>query len=168
MKSKVKDALTIKIVLTDVDGVLTDGGMYYSKEGDVMKKFFVRDGMGVTLLLKNNIPTIIVTKEQNPLIKQWATKMKIKKLYDSVQNKELILEKICRDYRIKPNQIAFIGDDINDIGLLKKVGLSAVPQDGINEAKKVSHYICKNKGGHGAFREFVDLIISKQKIKFKI
>ena len=166
MKSKVKYSPTIKIVLTDVDGVLTDGGMYYSKEGDLMKKFFVRDGMGVTLLLKNNISTIIVTKEQNSLIKRWATKMKIKKLYDGVQDKDLILEKICKNYKVDPNQIAFIGDDINDVGLLKKVGLSAVPQDGISEAKKVSHYICKNKGGHGAFREFADLIISKQKIKF--
>ena len=81
----------IKIVLTDVDGVLTDGGMYYTKEGDVMKKFHARDGMGVTLLRKNNIPTIIVTKEKNQIIKKWAKKMNIKKLYDGIQEKEKML-----------------------------------------------------------------------------
>ena len=82
----------IKIVLTDVDGVLTDGGMYYTKEGDVMKKFHARDGMGVTLLRKNNIPTIIVTKEKNQIIKKWSKKMNVKKLYDGVQIKEKVLE----------------------------------------------------------------------------
>ena len=80
----------IKIVLTDVDGVLTDGGMYYTKEGDVMKKFHARDGMGVTLLRKNNIPTIIVTKEKNQIIKKWSKKMNVKKLYDGVQMKETV------------------------------------------------------------------------------
>ena len=120
----------IKIVLTDVDGVLTDGGMYYSKEGDVMKKFHARDGMGVTLLRKNKIPTIIVTKEKNQIIKNWAEKMKIKKLYSGIQNKEKILEKICKEFSVKPFEVAFIGDDINDLPLLKIVGFSAVPNDG--------------------------------------
>lgn len=150
----------IKIVLTDVDGVLTDGGMYYSDKGDTMKRFHVRDGMGVTLLRKKNIPTIIVTKEKNEIIKQWANKMKIMKLYDGVLEKEKIIEKICKKYKIQPIEIAFIGDDINDVGLLKKVGLAATPNDGIIEAKKISHHICKTKGGCGAFREFADLILS--------
>ena len=88
----------IKLVLTDVDGVLTDGGMYYTKEGDVMKKFHARDGMGVTLLRKNNIPTIIVTKEKNQIIKKWSKKMNVKKLYDGVQMKETVLEKICNEF----------------------------------------------------------------------
>ncbi|NDF25658.1 MAG: 3-deoxy-D-manno-octulosonate 8-phosphate phosphatase [Thaumarchaeota archaeon] len=127
----------IKVVLTDVDGVLTDGGMYYSVKGDIMKRFFVRDGMGVTLLRKVGIPTLIVTKEKNLIIKQWAKKMKIDKVYDGVLDKGLILEEICNNFDVKPEQIAYIGDDINDLGLLKKVGFSATPNDGIEDAKKI-------------------------------
>ncbi|MEM3172629.1 MAG: HAD hydrolase family protein, partial [Candidatus Nitrosotenuis sp.] len=147
---------------TDVDGVLTDGGMYYTNKGDIMKKFHVRDGMGVTLLRKCNIPTLIVTKEETEMVRQWARRMKIKKLYDGVVQKDVILEQICKTFKVKVNEIAYIGDDINDIKLLDKVGLSAVPNDGILEAKKICHYICKSKGGNGAFREFADLILSKQ------
>lgn len=154
----------IRIVLTDVDGVLTDGGMYYSQKGDVLKKFYVRDGMGVTLLRKNNIHTIIVTKEKNETIRQWSSRMKIKKLYDGVVDKETIVLKVCKYFGVTPKQIAYIGDDVNDIGLLKKVGLSATPNDGIKEVKSICDYICKNDGGKGAFRELVDLILLTQKI----
>ena len=86
----------IKIVLTDVDGVLTDGGMYYSTSGDVMKKFHARDGMGISLLKKNGIPTVIVTKEKTQMVKKWAKKMPVAKLYDGIIKKEEILEKIIK------------------------------------------------------------------------
>lgn len=152
----------IKLVITDVDGVLTDGGMYYTNKGDVMKRFFVRDGMGVTLLRKNNIPTIIITKEETEMTRQWAKKMRVAELYEGVIQKELILEKICKKFKVKPDQVAYIGDDVNDLGLLKIVGLAVVPNDAINEAKKICHYKCKTNSGHGAFRELADLILSKK------
>ncbi|RZD47414.1 MAG: 3-deoxy-D-manno-octulosonate 8-phosphate phosphatase [Thaumarchaeota archaeon] len=155
----------IKVVLTDVDGVLTDGGMYYSTKGDIMKKFHARDGMGVTLLRKNNIPTIIVTKEKNEIIKQWSNKMKIDKLLMGILNKETILEKICKNYDVQASEICYIGDDINDLGLLKLVGFSATPSDGIIEAQKICDYICKNNGGNGVFREVANMILSSQKVK---
>ena len=153
------------MVLTDVDGVLTDGGMYYSSKGDVMKKFYTRDGMGVTLLRKNNIPTVIVTKEKNDIIKQWSKKMKINKLLMGIIDKEEVAEKICKRYRINIDEVSYIGDDVNDLGLLKKVGFSATPADGIKEAKKISNYVCKKDGGRGAFREIADLILTAQKVK---
>lgn len=153
----------IKVVLTDVDGVLTDGGMYYSSKGDTMKKFHTRDGMGVTLLRKNKIPTILVTKEKNDIIKEWANKMKIKKLYDGVKKKEMILDQVCQQFKINPKEVAYIGDDVNDSRLLKIVGLSVTPNDGINDIKKNCDYVCKKKGGKGAFREIADLIISVKK-----
>ncbi len=155
--------MNIKIVLTDVDGVLTDGGMYYTEEGDIMKRFFARDGMGVTLLKKANISTIIVTKEKNKIIKQWAKKMNIAKVYDGILDKSSILDIVCKNYHLLPNQVAYIGDDVNDIGLLKIVGLSAVPKDGSTQAKKICNYICKMPGGYGAFRELVDLILLNNK-----
>ncbi len=150
----------IKLVLTDVDGVLTDGGMYYTTQGDIMKKFHTRDGMGVTLLRKYNIPTILITKEKTKMVKQWAAKMKVEKLYDGIIKKNMILDKVCKTFNLKSDEIAYIGDDVNDVPLLKAVCLAVTPNDGTKEAKSVSHYICNLKGGEGAFREFADLIIS--------
>jgi 3-deoxy-D-manno-octulosonate 8-phosphate phosphatase (KDO 8-P phosphatase) len=158
-------ASKIKVVLTDVDGVLTDSGMYYSNKGDIMKKFHTRDGMGVTLLRKNNIPSVIVTKEKNEIIKQWSKKMKIDKLLMGVIKKEAVLEKICKNYGVKSSEICYIGDDVNDLELLKLVGFSATPSDGIIEAQKICDYICKNNGGNGVFREVTNIILLSQKVK---
>ena len=152
----------IKLVITDVDGVLTDGGMYYSAKGDVMKKFFTRDGMGVTLLRKKFIPTLIITKEKTPMVKHWAKNMKIDKLYDGILKKELVIDKICKNYHLKHENIAYIGDDVNDLPLLKKVGFSASPNDGMEIVKEKCDYICKKNGGNGAFREIADLILKSQ------
>lgn len=164
MELKIKNKCKkIKVVLTDVDGVLTDGGMYYTYKGDIMKKFFVRDGMGVTLLRKKNIPTIIITKEKTLIVKKWSKQMKISRLYDGIKNKELMLNKICRLYKVRPEQIAYIGDDVNDIELLKIVGLSVTPKDGSLEVKKIVDYTCKTNSGSGAFRELADLILSQIK-----
>jgi len=150
----------IKVVITDVDGVLTDGGMYYTKDGDIMKKFHARDGMGVTLLRKTGIPTIIVTKEETEIVKKWAERMKVEKLYKGIVQKEILITTICNEYHITNEEISYIGDDINDVELLKKVGLSAVPNDGVIEAKNICDYVCKSNGGEGAFRELVDMILS--------
>lgn len=154
-----KKAKKIKIVLTDVDCVLTDGGMYYAENGDIMKKFHTRDGMGVTLLRKKNISTIIITKEKTKFVKLWAKKMKIEKLYDGIQKKEDLVNTICDRYNVKHEELAYIGDDVNDIALLKKVGLSATPANGISEVKKICDYVCALKGGEGAFRELADLVL---------
>ncbi len=156
IKTKAKK---IRMLITDVDCVLTDGGMYYTENGDIMKKFHTRDGMGVTLLKKKNISTIIITKEKTKFVKQWAKNMKIEKLYDGIQKKEDLVNEICDHYNLKPEELAYIGDDVNDIALLKKVGLSATPANGISEVKKICDYICALKGGEGAFRELADLIL---------
>ena len=159
MKSS-KSAKNIKILLTDVDCVLTDGGMYYTSNGDVMKKFYTRDGMGVNMLRRKGIPTIIVTKEKTQMVKKWAKKMNIEYLYDGIQQKETILKIISKKYNVKNSEIGYIGDDINDIELLKMVGFSATPKDGVLEAQKIVHYICKKNGGEGAFREVADIVLS--------
>jgi YrbI family 3-deoxy-D-manno-octulosonate 8-phosphate phosphatase len=154
MKSK-----NIKILLTDVDGVLTDGGMYYTSTGDTMKKFHTRDGMGVNLLKKSGIPTIIVTKEKTKMVRSWAKKMNVSHIYDGILQKEKILKEICKKYSVTSSQIAYIGDDINDIELLKKVGFSVTPNDGILDAQNIVDYICKKKGGDGVLREVADIIL---------
>ena len=149
----------ISLVLTDVDGVLTDGGLYYSSKGDTMKKFHVRDGMGVNMLKRQSIPTIIVTKEKNQIISQWAKNMNIKKTFDGVLDKGKILDKVCNEFHVLPKNVLYIGDDVNDISLLKKVGISVAPSDAWPQVKKLVDYVTEKKGGEGVFREVSDFIL---------
>ncbi len=158
-----KKCKVIKILLTDVDGVLTDGGMYYTESGERMKKFNARDGMGVELLNKENIKTIFITREKSSIVKKRAIKLNISKCYLGVKNKESLLPKICMDFDVKPTEIAYIGDDINDLDIMKKVGFTATPKDGIKEIKKIADYTCSKTGGNCAFREIIDIIISHRK-----
>ena len=150
----------IKLIATDVDGVLTDGGMYYSSKGDILKKFHARDGMAVSILKKNTIPTVIITKERNQIVKKWSSKMNIDKLFDGVKNKEEIVSKLCKSYGLSENNIAYIGDDVNDLEILKRIGFSVTPKDGNTEVKKIVDYRCKRCGGEGVLREICDLVTS--------
>lgn len=162
MKSKLsttQKCKKIELVLTDVDGVLTDGGRYFSEKGEDLKKFHTRDGMGVNVLLRNKIPTIILTKENSKITKKWAKEMNVLEIYTGLKNKELVLPKICKKYKLKLENLAYIGDDVNDLEVLKQVGFSAVPNDGVFQAKQIADYICKLEGGNGCFREIADKII---------
>jgi len=155
----IKKCKKIKLVLTDVDGVLTDGGRYYSKDGEILKKFHVRDGMGINILLRNNIKTIILTKEKSMITKKWAKDMNVFEVYSGLIKKEQVLTKICKQYKVNLDEIAFIGDDVNDVEVLKKVGFTAVPNDSVFQVKKIADLICKSSGGKGCFREMSDLIL---------
>ena len=149
---------SIKLMITDVDGVLTDGGMYYSEKGESLKKFNTRDAMGMELLKKINIPTLLVTRENSKIVQQRAKKIQVM-LYMNIKDKKSLLPKICREYKVEPKNIAYIGDDVNDIEIMKQVGLTAVPHDAMNEIKTISDYVCTLRGGEGSFREFANLII---------
>ena len=152
----------IEIILTDVDGVLTDGGRYYSEKGESLKKFHVRDGMGINILLRNGIKTIIITKENSKITKKWAKDMNVTKVISGSLKKENELPKICKTFNLSPTQIAYIGDDVNDIGLLKKVGFSATTNDADNMIKEHVDYVCTKDGGNGAFREISDMIFKEK------
>jgi 3-deoxy-D-manno-octulosonate 8-phosphate phosphatase (KDO 8-P phosphatase) len=154
-------ARKIKLVLTDNDGVLTDNGVYYSDEGEIYKRFSIRDGMGVERLRKElNIETGIITGEISGSIKKRAEKLKIKELHLGATEKHLLLSEIQVRNNLKPENIAYIGDDVNDIELIKLVGLTASPADGMADIRNIVDYVCEQKGGHGAFREFAELIIA--------
>ena len=155
-----KKCMDVKVVITDVDGVLTDGGMYYSTNGEMLKKFNTRDGMGVEILRNNKIPVIIMTRENSKIVISRAKKLLIDDVNVGIKKKEMLLSKICKKYQINKENVAYIGDDINDLEILKQVGFSASPSDGITIVKKESDYICKSKGGEGVLREVADLIIS--------
>ena len=161
MNQKLKDKIKkIKLIATDVDGVLTDGGMYYSSKGDTLKKFQARDGMAVSILKRNTIPTVIITKDRNQIVKKRSSKMNIDKLFDGIKNKEEVVPKLCKLYSLSENNIAYIGDDVNDLEILKRTGFSVTPKDGNLEVKKNVDYTCKSRGGEGVLREVCDLIIS--------
>ena len=167
MKSKITSIVknkckNIKIILTDVDGVLTDGGRYYSEKGETIKKFHVRDGMGINILLRNGIKTIIITKENSKITKKWAKEMNVTKVISGSIKKEAELSKICQEFNVSKKELAYIGDDVNDFNLLQLVGFSAVPNDANENIKKNVDYVCIKNGGNGAFREIVDIIFKEK------
>lgn len=151
----------IKMVLTDCDGVLTDGGMYYGENGEELKKFHARDGMGFQLLRENGIKTAIVTGEDRELVKRRAEKVKADYLYMGVKDKEKIIRKISEDSGISLSEMAYIGDDINDIPAIKLTGLSATVSNGHDSLKKLVDIVIDKNGGDSAFRSFADLIIKQ-------
>ena len=152
----------IKLVATDIDGVWTDAKMHYTEEGDYIKSFSTYDGMGVQLLRENNIETVIITSENSNIVLQRAKKLKIKNVTIGEKNKLERIKKICSDKKIDLKEVAYIGDDINDIEVLKSVGLSALTSNSPIKEKIKVDYITRRKGGDGAFREFVDLILEEK------
>ncbi len=151
----------IKLFIMDVDGVLTDGGMYYSERGEVMKKFNTRDGMGIKILRNNGIIPAIITKEKSKIVLRRAEKLNIKEVYIGAVNKVEIIEKLIRKYKLTFEEVAYVGDDINDLDVLKKAGFSSAPKDALPAVKKVVDYVASRKGGDGAVREIIEFIISK-------
>jgi 3-deoxy-D-manno-octulosonate 8-phosphate phosphatase (KDO 8-P phosphatase) len=157
-------AKKVKLVLTDNDGVLTDTGVYYSERGEELKRFSIRDGMGVERLQNLlNIDTGIITGELSGSVKKRAEKLKIKELYLGAKEKHLLRHEILYNNKIEAENIAYIGDDVNDIELMKLVGFTASPADAMPDVRNIVDYVCEHNGGNGAFREFAELIIALKK-----
>ena len=159
----------IKLFLTDVDGCLTDGGMYYTAEGDAMKRFCVYDGMGMVCLQKAGIPCGILTSENSPIVKARAEKLKLQYLYLGVGSKVnpkcltklQAAQEICGQLGITLENVCFVGDDINDVELLSHVGLPCCPPNARPEVLAVHGInVLKTPGGQGAIREIADRILA--------
>lgn len=159
-KKKLYIPKDIKMLITDSDGVLTDGGMYYSENGDELKKFNTKDGVAFQILRENNIKTGIITGEKGELIKNRAEKLKTDELYMGITDKLTIVKEICNKHNISLNQVAYIGDDINDLQVIKNVGFGCAVNDAMNCVKKCAKYVTKVNGGDGAVREVAQLIIN--------
>jgi 3-deoxy-D-manno-octulosonate 8-phosphate phosphatase (KDO 8-P phosphatase) len=158
----------IRLFATDVDGVLTDAGMYYAESGDEWKKFDTRDGMGIKLLQKAGIITAIVTQERTKLVARRAEKLTIPELHQGVLDKLSLVREMASRYGLTLSQVAYIGDDINDLETLKAVGFSATPADGMPQVAAVVDYICQKKGGEGAVREIIEMILAAQGSESKV
>lgn len=148
-----------KLVLSDIDGVWTDGGMYYDQTGNEWKKFHTYDSAGILFCKLNNIPVGIITGENTEIVKNRIHKLNADYLFQGIKNKVEVTKKLCSDLNISLNDVAYIGDDINDLLLLKEVGISASPSNAPNYIKKEVDFIMEKAGGEGAFREFVEFIL---------
>jgi 3-deoxy-D-manno-octulosonate 8-phosphate phosphatase (KDO 8-P phosphatase) len=154
-------ARAIRLLLTDSDGVLTDTGVYYSDKGEELKRFSIRDGMGVERLRKfAGVEVGIVTGENSGPVARRAEKLQITELHLGIKDKMAVLHDVARRYTLDLNEIAYIGDDTNDIDVMRAVGLSACPADAVSLAQEVATYTCPSRGGYGAFRDFAELIIA--------
>jgi len=151
-----------KLILTDIDGVWTDGGMYYDQTGNEWKKFNTSDSAGVLFARKLNIPVGIITGEDTEIVARRAAKLKIDLLFQGIQDKVKVAEDLTSQLGINFSEVAYIGDDLGDLGLLKKVGISAAPFNASDYIKKHVHHVTKKAGGQGAFREFVEWMISSE------
>ncbi len=148
-----------KVVFTDIDGVWTDGGMYYDQTGNEWKKFNTRDSAGVLFLNHLGILLVVLTGEDTQIMKNRGAKLKLEHVFHGVKNKVEVAEKFCQDRNIEWNETAFIGDDLLDLKLLKKVGFSSCPQDAADYTKSIVDFVTPSNGGDGAFRDFVEEIL---------
>ncbi len=154
-------AKKIKLLLLDVDGVLTDGKIIIGNYGDEIKNFDVKDGLGVVLLRKAGIRSAIITARSSRIVKIRARHLGIDKIYEN-HYKIKSLRNIKRRFRVKEEEICFVGDDLIDISILKRVGFAVAVPNAIKETKDVAHYITQNPGGQGAVREVCEIILKAQ------
>lgn len=154
-------ARRIKLLILDVDGVMTDGKIYYGNYGDELKAFDVKDGFGIMLLRRAKIEVVIITAKKSKVAKLRARDLGIKRVYEN-SSKLKIFNKLLRKFRVAGEEVCFIGDDLIDIPVLKAAGLSVTVPQAVNDVKAVSSYITKAAAGHGAVREICELILKSQ------
>ncbi len=154
-----------KLILTDIDGVWTDGGMYYDGTNIELKKFNTYDSAGVLFAHHLGIPVGILTGEDTEIVRRRANKLNIDYLFLGAKDKVKVAQTLCDELKIQLKDVAYIGDDLNDLKLLKVVGFSGVPSSSPDYIKKYASIITTRKGGEGAFREFVETIIGATKIE---
>lgn len=154
----------IKLLAMDIDGTLTDGGMYYTETGDFMKRFYVRDGMGIDMLHKAGILTAFITHENNQIVIARAKKLNVSKVFLGCTKKDLAIKEIADEFMLEIEEIAFIGDDVNDISALKTSGFSACPSDASPNVYPFVDYISSKQGGKGAVRELAEMILISKNI----
>ena len=151
----------IKLVLLDVDGTLTDGGIYRGNNGEELKRFNVKDGYVIVNAQKLGIEFGIITGRKSELVEIRSNELKIKYLYQGISEKTVILKEIMQKTELKKEEIAYMGDDLNDILIMKQSGLTGAPKDAADEVIQIADFVSEKNGGAGAVREFVEYILKK-------
>ncbi len=160
VKSPRKIFKELKLFATDVDGVLTDAGMYYGESGEELKKFNTRDGMGIKLLQAEGVIIAMITGEHTKIVARRAKKLGIVEVFQGAKDKVAVLTHLSEKLSIPFEQMAYMGDDVNDVEALQAVGYAAAPADCVDQVRQVVHYICRKKGGEGVVREVIDMILA--------
>ena len=160
VKSPRKVFKELKLFAMDVDGVLTDAGMYYGESGEELKKFNTRDGMGIKLLQAEGVMIAIITMEQTKIVARRAKKLGITEVFQGAKDKVAVLTHLSEKFNIPFEQMAYMGDDVNDVAALQTVGYAAAPADCVDQVRQVVHYICQKNGGEGVVREVIDMILA--------
>lgn len=159
------DLSNIKVLALDVDGVLTDGSLTFSQNGEEFKTFNAKDGQGIVCLNKAGFITVIITARKNGTVEHRAKNLGIKELHQGVKFKLPVLEQILEKYNLTFDNVAYMGDDLPDICILEKVGLSCCPNDAVEEVQKICKFKSKYNGGRGAVREVCDAILRGHNIE---
>lgn len=163
MSDELKDRiLKIKLVVMDVDGVLTDGRIVYGDYGDELKFFDVQDGFGLVQLRRAGIPTVIISAKKSRINQRRAKELRVAKIYQNAPDKLKIFEKVSKKMKVNHDEVCFIGDDLVDIPVLLRVGFAVSVKNAVDEVKNIAHYVTLKMGGRGAVREVADLILKTQ------
>lgn len=152
----------IKLLILDIDGILTDGRIIYDSKGNELKFFDVQDGFGLVLLKRAGVETVIMTAKKSKVVTRRAKDFNVSHIYQNCFDKLATFEDILKRFDLAPDEVCFVGDDLIDIPVLKRVGFAVSVPNAVDEAKEAAHYITKRHGGRGAVREVCDLILKSQ------
>ena len=156
--------MSIKMLVMDVDGTLTDGHIYVGAEGEMMKAFHVQDGYAIAHVLPvKGIVPVIITGRSSKIVERRAAELKISHLHQGISDKLTKLREVAAELGACAEEIAYIGDDLNDLDCIRYCGLTACPADAVPEVLKAVDYVCSRNGGRGAVREFIDKFMSEAK-----
>ena len=155
-------AKRLKLMIFDVDGVLTDGGLRYGPEGELIKTFNALDGHGIKLLQKSGVHTAIISARQSPIVTRRATDLGISILLQGIEDKRSAFEKMITDLKLTPEECGFMGDDVIDLPVMTRVGFAISVPNGHAEVRSRAHYVAQAHGGNGAVREVCDFILRAQ------
>lgn len=155
-------ARRVKVLIMDIDGVMTDGRIIYSIYGDELKFFDVQDGFGITLLNKAGIKSVIITAKKSRIVKLRARDMKVARVYQGFIDKLIPYNDVLKRFNVAPEEVSFIGDDLIDLPVLRRVGFAVSVPNAVEEVRASAHYTTRNKGGRGAVREICDLLLKSQ------
>ena len=164
-KSCLPRAKGLKLFLLDVDGVLTDGTITYTHEGNEIKSFHTRDGLGIRLLMESGVEVGLITARESEAVNRRVQDLGIQYVFQKAKDKLEIFENLLKKLDLKPSEVGYMGDDWLDLPLLVRVGFAATVEDAVPEVLQVAHYVAKRKGGRGAVREVCDLILEANETK---
>jgi len=159
MTTRFERAQHIKAIVFDVDGVLTDGGLWYGPTGEAMKRFDVKDGHAMVLARLTGLPIAILTARNSTIVEVRAQELKLAKVFQGRREKGPAFEELCLELGFPPAEVAYMGDDVNDLPALSRAGFSACPADAVPQVREAVHFVSARPGGHGAAREFIELVL---------